>query len=203
MIKMKFITKYTLFFAFAIFAFSSCTKQKPAHVYMPDMYYPVAYDPYQEAALAYSDAKNTVPLFANNANRTALAPVEGTIAQNKDSILPMDWKKEYDEAEYTASKTILTSPLKPENRVKDLERGKKMYTYTCKACHGELGDGQGDIVKSNAYSGVPNYKDRQISVGSVYYVIMHGRNAMGSYAGQLQMADRWRVAEYVMELKNK
>ncbi len=200
---MKITLKYTLILLTAVMMFYSCNKKQPARVYMPDMYYPVAYDPYQEAVLAYSDAQNTVPLFANNSNRTAIAPVEGTIAQNKDSILPMEWKKEYDEAEYLASKQILTSPLKPQNRAKDLERGKKLFTQTCKACHGEMGDGQGDIVKSGAYSGVPNYKDRQISVGSVYYVIMHGRNAMGSYAGQLQMADRWRVAEYVMELKNK
>jgi mono/diheme cytochrome c family protein len=69
---------------------------------------------------------------------------------------------------------------------------------TCAACHGVGGDGQGPIVQSGAYSGVPNYKDRQITVGSTHYVIVNGRNLMGSYAGQLAPADRWRVAMYVM-----
>ena len=73
-----------------------------------------------------------------------------------------------------------------------------MYVKTCSACHGTGGDGQGDIVQSGAYSGVPNYKDRDITVGSVHYVIEHGRNAMGSYAGQLLPGDIWRVAEYVI-----
>jgi len=192
---------YTILFGLSIIMLNSCSKDTPSTVFMPDMYYPVAYDPYQEATIAYSDAENTVPLFANQEGRTALAPVEGTIYQNKDSIVPMEWKNEYDNAEYDASKLLVTSPLKPENKAKDLERGKKLFELTCAACHGIGGDGQGDIVKSGAYSGVPNYKDRVISVGSVYYVIMHGKNAMGSYAGQLQMADRWRVAEYVKKKK--
>ena len=73
-----------------------------------------------------------------------------------------------------------------------------MFELTCAACHGVNGDGQGDIVKSGAYSGVPAYKDREITVGSVHYVLTNGRNLMGSFAGQLTPADRWRVAMYVM-----
>jgi hypothetical protein len=50
---------------------------------------------------------------------------------------------------------------------------------------------------------VPNYADREITVGSVHYVITNGRNAMGSYAGQLNAGDRWRVAMYVMNAFKK
>ena len=81
---------------------------------------------------------------------------------------------------------------------KDIERGKKMYEHTCSACHGLNGDGQGPIVQSGAYSGVPAYKDRAITVGTIHYVITNGRNLMGSYAGQLTPADRWRVSMYIM-----
>ena len=73
-----------------------------------------------------------------------------------------------------------------------------MYDKTCSACHVTGGDGQGPIVASGAYSGVPKYADREITVGSVHYVLTNGRNAMGSYAGQLTPGDRWRVAMYVM-----
>ena len=76
-----------------------------------------------------------------------------------------------------------------------------MYGQNCAVCHGTAGDGQGSIVKTKAYSGVPNYSERDVTVGSVYHVIMYGKNAMGSYASQLTPADRWRVAEYVMSLK--
>ncbi len=93
---------------------------------------------------------------------------------------------------------VTVSPLDPKNKEKDLARGKKLYEMTCAACHGVAGDGQGPIVQSGAYSGVPAYKDRQITVGTTHYVIVNGRNLMGSYAGQLAPADRWRVAMYVM-----
>ena len=93
--------------------------------------------------------------------------------------------------------------MNPANAAKDLERGKILFDHTCAACHGTGGDGQGPIVQSGAFSGVPNYADREITVGSVHYVLTNGRNAMGSYAGQLNAGDRWRVAMYVMSAFKK
>lgn len=194
---MKKLIKYILITIGVSFVITSCSKKKPSLVYFPDMYYPVAYDPYQEAVVAYGEQSSTVPLFANQDGRTALSPVPGTISQNSDGVLPMDLPNTAEG--YEASKLIKISPLNPANRVKDLARGKDLFNKTCAACHGTSGDGQGNIVQSGAYSGVPAYKDRAyITVGSVYYVIEHGRNAMGSYAGQLLPGDRWRVAEYVI-----
>lgn len=191
------ITKYIAISVVGIALFSSCSKKNPALVYFPDMYYPVAYDPYQEAVVAYSDQTNTVPLFQKQEGGTALAPVPGSISRNQDGVLPMDLPATPEG--YEASKAIVASPLNPANKTKDIERGKFLYEKTCVACHGKEGDGQGPIVQSGAYSGVPKYADRNyITVGSVYYVIEHGKNAMGSYAGQLLPGDRWRVAEYVV-----
>jgi mono/diheme cytochrome c family protein len=184
-----------------VFALSSCSDRKPTTVFMPDMYYPIAYDPYQESELAYSKyidrEGNEVPLFKNR--QTALRPVKGTVPQNQDAILP--YSIENDQAGYQESKAI-TSPLK-ETKEATLERGEMLYNINCAVCHGTGGDGKGSIVKTGAYAGVPNYKDREITVGSVYHVIMYGKNAMGSYASQIEEADRWRVAEYVIKLKNK
>lgn len=195
---MKKLTKYIILSTAGILIFASCSnKEQPALVYFPDMYYPVAYDPYQEAVVPYGEQTSTIPLFENQNGRTALAPVPGTIAQNEDKVLPLDVPEEYN-AGYTASLAIANSPLNPANKKADLARGKDLYNKTCAACHGTVGDGQGTIVQSGAYSGVPNYKDRQITIGSVYYVIEHGRNSMGSYAGQLLPGDRWRVALHVM-----
>ena len=93
--------------------------------------------------------------------------------------------------------------MNPANAEKDIERGKMLFDKTCAACHGTGGDGQGPIVQTGAFSGVPNYADREITVGSVHYVLTNGRNAMGSYAGQLNAGDRWRVAMYVMNAFKK
>lgn len=181
-------------------------KDTPPTVYFPDMYYPVAYDPLSQANDAYTDHENDLPPFVSRDGGTAMSPVEGTIPQNKEGLVELDITPKNQDAYnagYAEALKIVASPLNPANREKDLERGKKMYERTCSACHGLAGDGQGPIVASGAYSGVPAYKDRAITVGSVHYVLMYGRNAMGSYAGQLMPADRWRVAMYVMDAFKK
>lgn len=196
------ILKIAAILGFGAIVLNSCgPKDNAPLVYFPDMYFPVAYDPLMKAEDAYSKHENEIPAFVKQNGATGLTPVEGTVAQNKDGVfeeglLPKNMD-EYNVG-YDASKTVVASPLTPANAAKDLERGKALYEKTCAACHGTAGDGQGPIVVSGAYSGVPKYADREITVGSVHYVITNGRNAMGSYAGQLTPGDRWRVAMYVM-----
>ncbi|RMZ60911.1 cytochrome c [Chryseobacterium nematophagum] len=208
MLKMKKnVLKITAILGLTTVLLNSCgPKENVPLVYFPDMYFPVAYDPLMKAQDAYSDHENEIPAFVKNNGATGLSPVEGTVPQNKDgvfeeSLLPKNMD-EYN-AGYDASKKIMASPLNPANSAKDIERGKFLFERTCSACHGVGGDGQGPIVQSGAYSGVPNYADREITVGSVHYVLTNGRNAMGSYAGQLNAGDRWRVAMYVMSAFKK
>lgn len=182
---------------------TSCSDKKrhASIVYMPDMYYPTAYDPYEKATFGYPhDEENSeVPVMSKNHNMSALESVEGAVARTDGDILP--WTFKNNNAGYAQAKAVTVSPLNAANKTADLERGKVLYGQNCAVCHGDAGDGQGSIVKSKAYSGVPTYGERDITVGSVYHVIMYGKNAMGSYASQLIPADRWRVAEYVMSLK--
>ncbi|CAM2931483.1 cytochrome c [Chryseobacterium flavum] len=203
----KNVLKITAVLGLTTVLLNSCgPKENVPLVYFPDMYFPVAYDPLMKAQDAYSDHENEIPAFVKNNGATGLSPVEGSVAQNKDgvfeeSLLPKN-VDEYN-AGYDASKKITASPLNPANAAKDIERGKFLFERTCAACHGVGGDGQGPIVQSGAYSGVPNYADREVTVGSVHYVLTNGRNAMGSYAGQLNPGDRWRVAMYVMSAFKK
>ena len=203
MLKMKnSILKITAIFGLTTVLLNSCggPKDNPPLVYFPDMYFPVAYDPLMKAKDAYSDHENEIPAFVARNGATGLSPVQGTVPQNYDGIVSEEsLPKNIDEynAGYEASKAMTASPLKAENLEKDLARGKSLYDKTCSACHGTGGDGQGPIVLSGAYSGVPKYADREITIGSIHYVLTNGRNAMGSYAGQFTVGDRWRVALYV------
>ncbi len=201
------ILKITAVLGVTTVLLNSCgPKENTPLVYFPDMYFPVAYDPLMKAQDAYSDHENEIPAFVKNNGATGLSPVEGSVAQNKDGVFEEGLlPKNVDEynAGYDASKSMTSSPLNPANAAKDIERGKILFDHTCAACHGTGGDGQGPIVQSGAFSGVPNYADREITVGSVHYVITNGRNAMGSYAGQLNAGDRWRVAMYVMNAFKK
>ncbi len=197
------IIKITGILGLTAVALTSCgPKENPPLVWFPDMYFPVAYDPLMKAQDAYSSHENEIPAFVKNNGATGMVPVDGSVAQNADGVIDVNDAKALTPDQYNggydASKAVTASPLDAKNLDKDLARGKVLYERTCASCHGNAGDGQGAIVKSGAYSGVPNYADRELSVGSVHYVLTYGRNAMGSYAGQLKAGDRWRVAMYVM-----
>ncbi|MCP4051839.1 cytochrome c [Mesoflavibacter zeaxanthinifaciens subsp. sabulilitoris] len=150
---------------------------------MPNMYESVAYEAYQE-----SDA------FANGVE--AQLPVEGTISRG---YMPFDYAGDTDG--YNLAKAELTSPL--DSTQVDLNRGKELYNIYCGICHGNKGAGQGQLVKREKILGVPSYADagRAINEGSIYHVIYYGKNAMGSYANQLNEEERWQVVAYVLSLK--
>ena len=52
------------------------------------------------------------------------------------------------------------------------------------------------------FSGIPNYKDRDITEGSIYHVLIHGKNLMGSHASQITHDERWQIVQYVGKLRN-
>ena len=164
----------------------SCGKDRPKErkvQYMgdTDMYDPVPYETY-----------STSPVFENGIS--AQLPVEGTIARGTEVYVYPN-----SEEGYQLAKDSLRSPL--ELTAKNLENGKAMYTIYCATCHGDKGDGIGTLVKNEKFLGVPNYKDRDITQGSIYHVIMHGRNLMGSHSSQLTEKERWQVVHYVESLR--
>lgn len=163
-------------------AVSSCfNEKKPNYQYMPQMYESVGYETYSE-----SDA------FARGGVEAQLPP-KGTI---KRGFVPYELPNTT--AGYEASKA-LTSPL--DSLAYDEEKTKALYTIYCGICHGDKGDGKGKLVKNEKFLGVPDYKTRAITEGSVFHVQTYGLNAMGSYANQLSTQERWMIAKYVMKLK--
>ena len=102
---------------------------------------------------------------------------------------------------YEAAKAELNSPLLATEE--NLANGKELYGIYCAVCHGNKGDGQGILMTREKFLGVPSYADREITPGSIYHVLMYGKNAMGSHAGQVNAEERWQIAQHVMELRNK
>jgi mono/diheme cytochrome c family protein len=151
---------------------------------MPNMYEPVGYEAYQPVAWLPNGSE-------------ALLPAEHTIARGK-----MTYKFQNNPEGKELSRAMI-SPLDSLMQDKNLEAGATLYGIYCAICHGNKGDGQGNLVKREKILGVPSYADagRNINIGSTYHVIYYGQNAMGSYAGQLNETERWQVAEYVMKLK--
>lgn len=181
---MKNILKITIALAF-IMTLSSCwsDKSKPNYQYMPDMYHSVGYETY-----------STNPNYADG--MTTQLPVEGTIARGQ---VPYDYPDSNEG--YELAKLESKSPL--EANEANLAKGKKMYDIYCLSCHGKTGAGDGVLVEREKFLGVPNYKDRDITEGSIYQVIMYGRNMMGSHASQLTAQERWQTTMYVEQLRNE
>ena len=180
---MRRTTFFSVMILFSLLTVSCFDKSKPNYQFFPNMYESVGYSTYQE-----SDA------FANGIE--AQIPVEGTI--------PRGWVPyEYSDTNegYELAKKELLSPL--EINENNLSEGKELYNIYCAVCHGSKGDGQGILMKREKFLGIPSYADRDITEGSIYHVLMYGKNAMGSHAGQVNATERWQIAQHVMYLRNE
>jgi len=165
-------------------SFVSCKDNlKPNYQYMPNMYESVAYETYAESN-------------AFKGGRVSQVPPIGTL---KRGSTPYDLPNTTEG--YNASKLVSTSPL--DSTAVDLKKAEELYVIYCAICHGTAGDGKGKLVTQEKFLGVPSYKERQITKGSIFHVVTFGLNSMGSHSNQLSSDERWLVAEYVLKLKGQ
>ena len=180
---MKSIYKISFLVCIAVSVSSCHNNSKPNYQYMPNMYEAVSYETYSQSS-AFKNGKE------------GQLPVAGTINRGSEVY-------EYPNttAGYEAAKASLKSPL--DSTSVDMEKGKELFEIYCAICHGNAGDGKGKLVTQGKFLGVPSYKDRPITAGSVFHVQTYGLNSMGSYANQLNTHERWLVTAYVMKLKSE
>jgi mono/diheme cytochrome c family protein len=172
-----------------VVSFSSCKdNSKPNYQYMPNMYESVAYETNAESAAFNSPT--------GLKGKVGQLPPAGSI---KRGFVPYEIPNTTEG--YNFSKTITKSPL--DSTAVDLKKAEELFVIYCAICHGEAGNGMGKLVKQQKFLGVPNYKDRQVTIGSIFHVETYGLNSMGSYANQLSQQERWMIAAYVLELKSK
>ena len=187
---MKKIRPYFLFAIVIAFSFS-CTKRSKNDrglEYMADldMYY-------SHAVKAYVPST----LFENQTS--ALLPVEGSVPRGKMPYLLPNTIKAYE----FAGKN-LKNPL--EQSEKNLEDGAVLFQKFCTHCHGEQGKGDGKLVQLELYGGVPDYTSedlKDLPEGKIFHSITHGKNSMGSHAGQLSIEERWKLVLYVQNLQKQ
>ena len=161
---------------------TSCfDKAKPNYQFFPNMYEAVSYETYSEHDVFKGGVE-------------AQEPAKGSI---KRGFVPYEIPNTPEG--YALAKATLKSPL--DSTAINQDKAKELYTVYCAICHGDKGDGKGNLVVKEKFLGVPSYKDREITDGSIFHVVTYGLNSMGSHANQLSQEERWVVADYVLKLK--
>jgi mono/diheme cytochrome c family protein len=218
--------KFTALASLAVLAVStlmlgSCTADadSPGLEYMPDMYRSPAIEVYVD----YGEVRGRENM-AMKLRMSALVPPAGTVPYyGTDSSLVQLMLPYFRKAnisfrethglygadlvvsdEYTlAAADVNPLKLTKDNSEAILKSGKELYTAMCQHCHGEKGDGNGPMVVSGAYAGVPNYADRAaLGDGQIFYSIYYGKGAMGSHASQLNKKEIWTLVHYVRKFQN-
>ena len=73
----------------------------------------------------------------------------------------------------------------------------------CQHCHGEKGDGNGPMVTSGAYAGVPNYANlTALSDGQMFYSIYYGKGMMGAHNSLVNKKEIWTLVHYVRQFQD-
>jgi mono/diheme cytochrome c family protein len=87
----------------------------------------------------------------------------------------------------------------------DLDRGQERYNIYCSVCHGMTGYGDGIVARRgfNKPSPASYHQERlqKAPVGHFFDVMTNGWGAMPSYASQVAVEDRWRIAAYIRALQ--
>ncbi len=199
----------------------SCTSNvdSPGLEYMPDMYR----SPSIEVYVDYGEVRGRINEDLK-LQQSALTPPSGAIPYyGKDSetvmlMLPYFRKANIAFKEthglYGTDLTLADDytaaagdgnpyKLTADNSEVTFKKGKELYTAMCQHCHGEKGDGNGPMVLSGAYAGVPNYKDRSsLGDGQIFYSIYYGKGAMGSHSSLLDKKEIWTLVHYVRKFQN-
>src|SRR5690606_27186617 len=184
---MKHSVRISVVLVFVLFLAACADKDRPNYQYMPNMYEPVGYETYDKADNG---------LFPDG--NVAMLPVEGTVPRG---YVVYEFSNDFSGKDRARSNP---SPLDSLDREENLAQGRALYTIYCAICHGDKGDGQGNLAKREKILGIPTFADpgRNITVGTTYHTVYYGLNAMGSYASQVgNEKEMWQVSEYVMQLK--
>lgn len=184
-------------------------KKNPGSIYMPDMTYSNAAETYSQGSVKNEDGivmearkpvSHTIPRgsLPEGADEAVLASyLSREIFTGTDE----NWAAESEKAG-----AILRNPIPPT--AENLAEGKRMYTIHCSPCHGEKGNGQGQLVVlpdggDGPFTAVPpDYKKRlpEINDGKIFYSVSFGKGMMGGFRNSLNVTERWQVIDYIKSL---
>ncbi len=96
------------------------------------------------------------------------------------------------------------NPVKPT--AESIAQGKKYYGYDCAVCHGNNGDGKGEVaidekLKIGDFSNKETLKDK--TDGDLFYIIKNGHGKMPKERIRSSPNELWNLVNYLRSLPNK
>ena len=96
------------------------------------------------------------------------------------------------------------NPVKPT--AESLARAKKIYGYECAMCHGESGDGAGDLAK-NMKAKMVDFRDpaalKGHTDGELFYIIKNGKGEMDGEGARVKPEETWNLVIYLRSLSKQ
>jgi mono/diheme cytochrome c family protein len=130
-------------------------------------------------------------------------------------------KKEETQSSGAASSTAATPPsphnlvISPEDAARknpirfseaSVDRGKKVFKTQCALCHGEKGDGKGDLAKEMTLT-LPDFTKSDAlakrSDGELFAIIGVGKDPMPGQKGRMTEQHVWNLVNYLRALGGK
>ncbi len=110
----------------------------------------------------------------------------------------------------TGSATIPADAAHQANPVKptpeSIAQGKKYYGYDCAMCHGNNGDGKGDVAIAEKLT-LTDFSDpatlKNKTDGELFYIIKNGHDHMPPEGDRLKAPDLWNLVNYIRSLSKK
>jgi mono/diheme cytochrome c family protein len=124
------------------------------------------------------------PAIPQQATPAPAAPAAGSV----QSKVPADYVAKVNPVKAT-----------PESQA----RAKKMYGWDCAMCHGDNGDGKGDVATEQKLS-LRDYRDanslKTLSDGEIYYIIEKGMGQMPSEGDRAKPDEIWNLVIYLRRM---
>jgi len=93
------------------------------------------------------------------------------------------------------------NPVKPT--AESQAYAKKQYGWDCAMCHGDNGDGKGDVAAEQKLQ-MRDYRDpaslKAMSDGELFYIISHGKGQMPSEGDRAKPDQIWNLVIYIRKM---
>jgi mono/diheme cytochrome c family protein len=97
-----------------------------------------------------------------------------------------------------------SNPVKPTPD--GMARAKKMWGFDCAICHGETGDGNGELAH-DMKPAPKDYRDpaslKDISDGELFYIIQKGKNQMPPEGDRAKPDEIWNMVTLIRSFAKK